>query len=42
LKNDVHNGWNGGRTRFEDIKRLKEFDLTSNRLFSQRWFSDKQ
>uniref|UniRef100_A0A2S2PCE2 Uncharacterized protein n=1 Tax=Schizaphis graminum TaxID=13262 RepID=A0A2S2PCE2_SCHGA len=41
LKND-HNGWNGGRTRFEDIKQLKEFNLTSNKLFSQRWFTDKQ
>lgn len=41
LKND-HNGWNGGRTRFEDIKQLKEFNLTSNKLFSQRWFADKQ
>ncbi|XP_026804712.1 kinesin-like protein CG14535 isoform X1 [Rhopalosiphum maidis] len=37
-----HNGWNGGRTRFEDIKQLKEFNLTSNKLFSQRWFTDKQ
>ncbi|XP_025202408.1 kinesin-like protein CG14535 isoform X3 [Melanaphis sacchari] len=41
LKND-HNGWNGGKTRFEDIKQLKEFNLTSNKLFSQRWFTDKQ
>jgi len=41
LKND-HNVWNGGRTRFEDIKQLKEFNLTSNKLFSQRWFADKQ
>lgn len=41
LKND-HIGWNGGRTRFEDIKQLKEFNITSNKLFSQRWFADKQ
>ncbi|XP_025418626.1 kinesin-like protein CG14535 isoform X3 [Sipha flava] len=41
LKND-QTVWNGGRTRFEDIKQLKEFNLTSNKLFSQRWFADKQ
>lgn len=41
LKTD-QNGWNGGRTRFEDIKQLKEFNSTSNKLFSQRWFADKQ
>ncbi|XP_050542839.1 kinesin-like protein CG14535 isoform X2 [Daktulosphaira vitifoliae] len=41
-RNSEQNSWNGGRTRFEDIKQLKEFNVTSNKLFNQRWFQDKK